>query len=203
MDCILRAVDVVVRPGNNPVNLEVGEGFTLVTSPRESGASTLSMALAGRYEPHSGTIELFDEPTTARQRFPEIALAGISLIDSVERSVPTKEIIREQISWELPFFRLIPRDLLGHELVEPWLEPLQFDLDEDKLKLGIGDLSIVDRMRLRVLLALIARPDAPLIIVDDPDQLRNFELRKEFIDNLRDVAKLKPVLVNSVNKEDL
>ena len=58
-------------------------------------------------------------------------------------------------------------------------------------------------MRLRVLLALIARPDAPLIIVDDPDQLRNFELRKEFIDNLRDVAKLKPVLVNSVNKEDL
>ena len=58
-------------------------------------------------------------------------------------------------------------------------------------------------MRLRVLLALIARPDAPLIIVDDPDQLRNFELRKEFIDNLRDVAELKPVLVNSVNKEDL
>jgi len=54
---------------------------------------------------------------------------------------------------------------------------------------------------LSILLAIMARPDADLLIVDDIDQLRSMELRNKLLVKLRDYSQLKPVIATSVNPD--
>lgn len=204
MTPILSTRQLCVRKGDAPLDFTHDGGFQLITMPRESGASTMSMALAGRFKPFSGEILLHGEATTPRQRFKAVALAGVTMIDSLERSVSAKEVLTEQLAWSMPFFARVPRSaeqLLEHPQVAPWLEPLQ--LENIALTVSVGTLSNLDRLRLRTLLALVARPQAQLLVVDDPDQLRSMALRAEFLANLRALAEHKPVLAISVNEEQL
>lgn len=189
MTPVLTARDVVPEPGSTPVSLEVGEGLTVVQISREAGGTTLAMTLAGRYRPHSGTV---DGPG-----FKHTALAGVPLIDSLERQVSVRETLREQVAWKQPFFSWTPKDILNHDRVQPWLEPLGLaGMDPDT---HVGDLSVIDRFRLRVLLALVARPDAHLLIVDDIDQIKDMDLRAQLLSGLEAVAERVPVLVTTVN----
>ena len=85
--------------------------------------------------------------------------------------------------------------------MEKWLEPLQLeDLD---MMAHVGDIGPTDRFRLRVLLALISRPNAKLLVVDDVDQVRKMDIRRKLLDDLRGVAVHLPVMVNTVNEEGL
>lgn len=205
MNAILHAEDLTLRKGGHPLTFTTGAGLTRIVVDRESGASTLSMVLAGRVRPASGTITLGPlgplghGATSTRARFRCVALAGVPLIDSLERSVAAREIIREQVAWAQPFYRRVPRDILSHRLVSPWLEPLGLAQLDDSMP--VGRLATLDRLRLRVLLALIARPDAALLIVDDPDQLRNTRLRDELLASLKDVSVHVPVVVTTVNPD--
>ena len=63
----------------------------------------------------------------------------------------------------------------------------------------MGTLNVEDRFRLRVMLALIARPDADLVIVDDLDQIRSVKLRNEVIEDLATLSQQIPVLATTVN----
>mgnify|MGYP007008261179 FL=1 len=54
-----------------------------------------------------------------------------------------------------------------------------------------------------MLLALISRPDAKMLIVDDVDQVRKMDIRRKLLDDLRGVAVHLPVMVNTVNEEGL
>lgn len=196
---VLQTRDLVLEHGDVPENITAGEGLTLLNTHRESSSTLLSLALAGRYRPRSGEVEIAGK-TKARDRFKVTALAGVTEIDSLERLVPVREVVREQVAWSQPFFSITPRNqekLKAHKLVEPWLEPLELaDLDFDK---EVGEIHVLDRFRVRVLLALVARPDAALLIVDDIDQLKQVDLRNMMLANLREVARQVPVLVNTVN----
>ena len=195
---ILRVNDLIVRPEDPQLTFECAAGLTLLVCARESGASTLSMTLAGRFTPASGDIDISGARTT-RERFRAVALAGVTLIDSLERSVTVREVIREQVAWAQPWYKRVPKDILTHPLVEPWLEPL--DLSELDPSLSVAELDTLTRLRLRVLLALTSRPNASLLVVDDPDQLRNIELRGALLESLRGVAQTLPVVVASVNPD--
>ncbi|WKD56608.1 hypothetical protein CAPI_00100 [Corynebacterium capitovis DSM 44611] len=198
MTPLLTVRDLTLTKGATSYTFDAGTGLTLLKVARESGASTVSMAIAGRYKPVAGTIAVGDAETT-RERFRSVALAGVTLIDSLERSVSVREAIREQVAWAQPFFSRVPKDILSHRLVEPWLEPLGLaDLDP---AVPVGDLHALDRLRLRVVLALISRRDARLLVVDDPDQLRSISLRDELLANLHDLSELIPVVVSSVNPD--
>ena len=191
MSPVLTAHDLVVRKDATPVNLEAYEGLTIVQTKREVGGTNLAMALAGRYKPYSGTV---DGPG-----FKRTALAGVDFIDSLERQVSARECIREQVAWAQPFFSRTPKDIMGHKLVEPWLAPLKLeDLDVDKT---VGELGVMDRFRLRVLLALVSRPKAELLVVDDIDQLKKMALRHDMMMDLAEVAEYVPVIVTTVNEE--
>lgn len=200
METILSVRDLVVRRGDAPLNFDVTDGLTLLITERESGASTLNMALAGRYRPKGGEIVLDGKPTSPRQRFKRVALAGVELIDSLERQVDVREIIREQVAWSQMFFVPVRRDILNHPKVEPWLETLHLThLDP---RSDVGKLYVEDRFRLRVMLALIARPDADLLIVDDIDQIRSLKLRNKVLDDLAELSHRVPVLVTTVNDDE-
>lgn len=192
--------DLVVRKGDAPLTFVVVDGLTLLIHERESGASTLLMTLAGRFSGKSGDVTVAGA-SKARERFRKVALAGVTLLDSLERQVSVREVLREQVAWSQPFFKLVPKDILGHPNVEPWLETLQLsDLDTSA---DIGDLAVQDRFRLRILLALVSRPDAAVLVVDDIDQLRSEALRTEVLEDLRVLSERIPVVAGTVNDDIL
>lgn len=198
----LHARDVVLEDGDTPVTFDVHEGLTVLNTSRESSSTLLSLALAGRYRQHDGEIEI-DGRNRAHERFRRVALAGVPEIDGLNRQVSAREVVREQVAWVSPFFGITPRNqdkLKAHKRVQPWLEPLR--LEDVDLNEAVGDLSVLERFRLRVLLALIARPEAHLLVVDDIDQLKQVDLRMEMLADLKAVAKHVPVLVNTVNDID-
>lgn len=191
MTVVLTAHELVPRKGATPVSLVAEEGLTIVQTRREAGGSTLAMALADRYKPYSGTVE--------GPGFKRTALAGVDFIDTLERQVSARETIREQVAWAQPFFALTPKDIMHHKYVEPWLEPLRLEnLDADK---RVGDLGVMDRFRLRILLGLVSRPKAELLVVDDVDQVKKMPLRHQIIGDLVEVAGRVPVIVTTVNEE--
>lgn len=204
---VLITRDLVLEKDGVPESISAGRGLTLLNTSRESSSTLFSLALAGRYRHHSGEIEI-NGKTSLRERFKVTALAGVPEIDGLERLVSVREVVREQVAWASPFFSFVPKNqekLKANKRVEPWLEPLElYDVDFDR---HVGDLNVLDRFRLRVLLALISRPEAEMLIVDDIDQLKQDDLRREMLSDLRTVAKQVPVLVNTVNdtenEEDL
>lgn len=204
MSAILSVQGLVLRSGDEPESFDIGRGLTLLNTARESDSTLLSLALAGRFRPAEGTILLDGEPTTHHDRFRDIALAGVPEIDSIDRLVRVRDAVREQIAWSQSFFKRTPRSpeaIKAHPYVEKWLEPLQ--LEELDLLAKVGGITPLERFRLRVLLALISRPEAKLLIVDDIDQVRDMKLRKLLLSDLRGVAVHLPVMVNTVNEEGL
>lgn len=195
---IVRVSDLALHKKSPRLTFDCGSGLTLIVADRESGASTLSLALAGRYSPAAGTIEVGKAAST-RQRFRSVALAGAPLIDSLERPVTVRETIREQVAWAQPFYRRVPRDILAHRYVAPWLGPLGLaGLDTAA---AVGDTDPGTRLRLRTLLALVSRPAATLLVVDDPDQLRSTRLREEFLADLKELSAHLPVVATTVNPD--
>ena len=88
---------------------------------------------------------------------------------------------------------------MDHKLVEPWLEPLHLEnLDQD---VHISELGVMDRFRLRILLALVSRPNAELLVVDDVDSVKKMSLRHQLIEDLEEVARYVPVIATTVNEE--
>ncbi|GAB3082971.1 hypothetical protein [Corynebacterium aquatimens] len=198
MDPVLRVHDLAVTKTGSSYAFDAEEGLNILINDREAGSSTLALALAGRFRPTAGSVDLLGSPSTPKERFSAVALAGKELIDDLDRLVPVRDLIREQISWSQRFFVPVPRhDLLQHSRLAPWVEDLELsDLDvNDK----VGDLHPTTRLQLRVLLALVARPDARLLIVDDVDQLRSLELRDQLLGNLSRIAEKVPVLALTVN----
>ena len=126
-------------------------------------------------------------------------MAGADFIDTLERQVSVRESIREQVAWAQPFFARVPKDILGHKYVQPWLEPLR--LEELNVDKTVGELGVMDRFRLRILLALVSRPNAELLVVDDVDQVKKMALRRQIMDDLEVVASYLPVIVTTVNEE--
>lgn len=222
-DSVLAADDLVLARGVEPVNFQVGPGLTILCNHRENYTTALAMTLAGRRRSVSGDVLLAaprkgrkghkgggaavavsDGPghlasASVRQRFSRVALAGVLEIDSLERQVPVREAIREQVAWVLPWYRLVPRDIMKHPAVTEWSELLGLtELDASE---PAGALEVVPRFLVRVLLALITRPHADLLIVDDLDQLRDMSLRARALEVLTRVSSKLPVLVQTVNPE--
>lgn len=191
MTIILTADELMVGENATPVSLVAEEGLTILQTRRETGGSLIAMSLAGRYKPYSGTV---DGPG-----FKRTALAGVEFIDKLERQVSARESIREQVAWAQPFFARTPKDIMSHKLVEPWLEPLRLEgLDIDR---PVGKIGVMDRFRLRIMLGLVARPNAELLVVDDIDQLKKMSLRHQILQDLQAVATRVPVIATTVNEE--
>lgn len=204
MTPILSTQDLVLRKGDTPENFDIGRGLTLLNTRRESDSTLLSLALAGRFNPRSGTILLDGEKVSTRKRFKQVALAGVTEIDGLDRLVRIRDVVREQIAWSQGVFAITPHKaeaIKSHKNVEKWLEPLQ--LEDVDMAAQVGDIGPTNRFRLRILLALISRPDAKLLIVDDVDQVRKMGIRAKLLDDLCGVAVHLPVLVNTVNEEGL
>ncbi|WP_080794730.1 hypothetical protein [Corynebacterium pacaense] len=184
--------------GRSFVDVDVEQGLTLLTTAREASSSSYSLVLSGRMRPDAGTVLLDGTPAKARQLARHIALAGVTEIDSLERLVTVRAVVREQIAWASPWYRLVPRAIDQDSSWRHYSEMLGLDLNPGTL---VGDLDVGQRFLLRVALSLISRRDPKLLVVDDPDQVRSMQLRSEILSRLKEVSTAVPVLVVSTNPD--
>lgn len=178
-------------------DLHIGRGLNQILTGRESHATTLALTLAGRMKPQAGHVAIGEE-NTPRGIAKHVALAGATELDGLERLVKLGQVIREQYAWGSPWWRRVPRaeDIMATEVWTSWAEPLGLMLDP---KNRIGDLDVVDRLLVRVVLAGIARPNAQLLLVDDIDQIRDIDARYEALVALARLAETIPTVIMSVN----
>lgn len=193
----LRTVDLTVgeHQTGGPWTFTTGPGLTLLHTARENYATALSLTLAGRRKAQGGSVHLGDA-TTPRDLFPRVALAGATPVDSLERLVPVRDVVREQLAWSRPFWRPTPRDVFSDARVAALCE--QLDLDPDP-RTPVQHLPVSERFALRIMLALLAREQASALIIDDIDQLRSLELRDRMLARLRPLSDTLPVVVSTVN----
>lgn len=200
---LLATEGLVLANARPKVDIRVGEGLTLLHSGRESSSTMWAMTLAGRMKQKSGQIFVEGETVTASQLHKAVALAGVPQLDSLEREVSVASIVREQVAWASPWYKRVPRNIAHIGQFMSIAELLRLDLDfENAPQFSAGSLSPFERFQLRVALAMVARPEAKLLVIDDVDQLRSMELRATVLRRLAEVAQEIPVLVVSANTDD-
>ncbi|QGU02126.1 hypothetical protein CKALI_06285 [Corynebacterium kalinowskii] len=198
----LRVHDLVVATGLRVPDFELDNALTLLCTGREASATTTMLTLAGRMKPVKGSIELdlpdgstLDSPRALNKH---IALAGVSSIDGLDRNVRVATYIREVSAWSSPWYRRTPTDITN---IERWQSIRDLFELEIEPRAQVGSLNPTHRFVLRVALALLARPEPALVVIDDIDQVRSLDIRAELIDHLRTLSERTPVIVASTNSD--
>lgn len=199
INTVLSTQALVLAGGVAKEDLAIGPGYTEIVAPPESSATVHALTLAGRMKPKSGTITLAGDSASAATLFRAVALAGTLEIDALERQVTVRDVVREQAAWVGPWYGRTPKNITNIEAYVTWAGRMGLDLEPTT---DIGDLSPRQRLHLRCVLGLMARPQASLFILDDIDQLRSTQDQQATRAALRTVAENLPVLVFTANGEE-
>ncbi|WP_290216290.1 hypothetical protein [Corynebacterium atrinae] len=195
-ELVFRVRDLRLPAGGTRENFEIERGLTMVHAGREEGATVLSMVLAGRMKPEAGEFYLYeDEATSEAQMTPgmlhkRVAFAGVDFHHQLEREVELWTVISEQASWVSPWWKLGPSSLAKIPGCLQALDVMGLEWSDDFVRHHrVSHLGVVDRVKLGIVLALIARPDPSLFIFDDIDQLRSLRARKQVLLSLRRLSR--------------
>ncbi|MBI5338708.1 hypothetical protein EV589_1366 [Mycobacterium sp. BK558] len=182
-------------PVYGPVDLEVeAGGVTVLVCPAGSGRTALSMTLAGRMRPKSGTLSVFGR-TRVQDIFAAAALAGIDELDTVYESVTVCDLITEQLRWDARWYRLIRR--ADEADLARVCGPVFGELPLPPLSEYVEELTELDGLLLRIALANTARP--PLLVVGNLEQVTSDHNRDLLVGRLVDLGREQTVLTASVN----
>ena len=110
---------------------------------------------------------------------------------------PHQGVVREQLAWATPWYRPTPRDLDATDYPRLAAE-VGLDVDPDT---PVGTLHPRERLKLRIVLARLARPAADILVVDDIDQVKSLADRSEILGHLADLAEHMAVIVTSANAD--
>lgn len=185
-------------PVYGPVDLEIPEGgLNVLMCPAGSGRTALLMTIAGRMATQSGALTVFGA-SRARDIFAKSALAGIDELDTVPESVTVRDLITEQLRWDAPWYRMVPRadtetlNTLCAKVFGPHPPP---PLDE-----YFEELTELDRLLLRIALANTGRP--PMLVVGHLDFVTSDVNRALLIERLIDLGHDQTVVTATVNDID-
>ncbi|WP_245557347.1 ABC transporter ATP-binding protein [Corynebacterium terpenotabidum] len=198
---IADAVEVVAEEGLvfGPLSFTLAPlGMTVLGGAGGSGRTALSLVLSGRMKPSSGAVEVLG-CADRKQIWRHVALAGVDQLDELPRSVRVADILTENKSWSQRWYRLVRR------ATEDGLADLCSDVfgtrDLPPLDAWVSDLSSLDRLLLRICLAL--RPahggEIRMLVMDDFEQIREARDRDILLGILGRLAERMPVVLNSCN----
>ncbi len=189
-------------PVYGPVDLEVATGdLTLVQGPQGAGRSSLLLTLAGRMSPDKGAdLTVLGEPLPRRRNAVQrrSAIAGFEGIDDLDESVTVGDLTRERLRWLTPWYRHVGR--VSQQLFTELAQPVFGDRPLPRVESVVWDLDEVDRMLLRITLAMAQDPE--LLVVDDVDQVHDTERRRTVWNRLEALAATGLTVIASVASLD-
>jgi len=189
-------------PVYGPVDLELTTGdLTLVQGPQGAGRSSLLLTLAGRMTPDKGAdLTVLGEPLPRRRNAVQrrSAIAGFDGIDDLDESVTVGDLTRERLRWLAPWYRHIGR--VSQQRFTELAEPVFGDRPLPRVTSVVWDLDEVDRMLLRIALAMAQDPE--LLVVDDVDQVHDTERRRTVWARLEALAATGLTVIASVASLD-
>lgn len=155
-------------PVFGPLTATSDRPITAIVGTRGSGRTSLLLSIAGRMRLHEGELE-----TLGTAKLGEIrrltGIAGFEAIDALEPQVTVADILRERLSWALPWYRRVPR--VTQELAAELLEPAFGSVPLIPIETLVRDLDPASEQLLRIGLALLEEPE--LLVLDDFDALRD------------------------------
>lgn len=193
------ALEAEEGPVFGPLSFLLGPvGMTVLGGRGGSGRTALSLVIAGRMAPSTGTVTVLGE-TDRRVFRRHVALAGVDPLDEMPRSVRVVDILTENKAWGSPWYRRVRRadaddlaDLCGGVYGTRDLPPLDA---------WVSDLPVLDRLLLRICLAL--RPahggEIRMLVMDDVEQVREEHDREILLGILGRLAGRMPVILNASN----
>lgn len=165
-------------PVYGPVDLELPAGtLTLVQGPQGAGRSSLLLTIAGRMTPdRGGRLTVLGEPLPRRRNAVQkrSAVAGFDGIDDLDESVTVGDLTRERLRWLSPWYRHTGR--VSQQQFAELAGPVFGERPLPRVGSVVWDLDEVDRMLLRIALAMAQDPE--LLVVDDVDQVHDTERRR-------------------------
>jgi len=182
-----------------PLDLDIPRGgLTVLRGHPGNGRTCLLLTLAGRMKPTEGTVEVFGE-TAPHRIFHRAAIAGFSDIDTLDPAVTVRALVGEQRAWMSPWWR--PRTPTGASEIAEVLGPVYGDARIPGPKVHVGDLTELDRMLVRI--ALARWEGAPMLVVDDLEQVRVDEERSFLLGRLDALVRSDGVTVVVSSVDDL
>lgn len=186
-------------PVYGPLDMNVDTGdLVVLQGPQGSGRTSLLLTLAGRMKPSASTVqltvcghELPAERATVQRR---TAIAGFVGIDDLEPDVTVADVVRERLAWLTPWYRRTPA--VTAEYLQRVAAPTFGPRAVPGPRTLVHDLDEVDGMLLRIVVALLARPD--LLVVDDLDQVHDTARRQIVWDRLAALASTGLTVIASV-----
>ncbi len=157
----LRHIELAIAPGS-----VIG-----VLGPNGCGKTTLLKHIIGMLVPTQGTVETFGAPACALE---ETQVARIGYVSQQSELVDWLTV-GETINFFRAHFTAWDHELCARLLKD-------FSLDESK---GVGGMSVGQKQRLSILLAVCHRPD--LLILDEPAASLDPVLRQDFLDLLMEL----------------
>ncbi|MFB9954206.1 ATP-binding cassette domain-containing protein [Cellulomonas denverensis] len=165
-------------PVYGPVDLEIATGtLTLVQGPQGAGRSSLLLTIAGRMTPdRGGRLTVLGEPLPRRRNAVQkrSAVACFDGIDDLDESVTVGDLARERLRWLSPWYRHTGR--VSQQQFAELAAPVFGERPLPRVGSVVWDLDEVDRMLLRIALAMAQDPE--LLVVDDVDQVHDTERRR-------------------------
>lgn len=171
-----------------PIDLTIPEGgLHVLAGPSGSGRTSALLTLAGRFRPRRGTLSVLGSTDHHTIRG-HVAIAGFAGIDEPDGAVRVRDIVREQLAWSVSWYRRAPR--LDSERYARLCATAFGPLDPPPASAYVQDLRELDRMLLRVTLALMDRPR--MLVVDDLEQVRALDEQVALAHRLAAIADAPP-----------
>lgn len=182
-----------------PLNLDIDTGgVTVLTAPPGAARTALLMAICGRMKLNSGTLRVLGHTNDQPAVFAESAICCVDELDGVQPSVTVQDLVTEQIRWESPWYRWVPR--AGTEQVRQMCGYLFHDLPLPPIDAFIADLPEIEQMLMRIAVANTQRP--PLLVVGHLDHIADDEQRHELMRRLIELGEHQSVVTADVNGDE-
>lgn len=181
-----------------PLDLDLEPGVTILNAPPGAARTALMMALCGRMKLNAGSLTVLGHRDDPRAVFAESAIACFDELDGVHPSVTVQDLVTEQIRWESPWYRWVPK--AGTEEVRAMCGYLFDDLPLPPIDAFIADLPTLEQMLIRIAIANTARP--PLLVVGRLDLVAEDSQRDHLMGQLLKLGQSQSVLTADVNARE-
>ncbi|MGW4479818.1 hypothetical protein [Rhodococcus triatomae] len=181
-----------------PLDLDIDEGGVTVIAAQAGAARTaLLMALCGRMRLNGGSLRVLGTER-ATHVFARSAIACMNELDEVRPSVTVRDMVTEQLRWNSPWYRMIPR--VKESGVRDMCAETFGDVELPPLNAFVDDLPELQQLLLRIAVANTRRP--PLLVVGRMDKIADDAEQASFLERLVALGEHQSVITADVNATD-